>query len=178
MKNNLDKKLIFFECASLVFCIVFSFINHYLFEWTKNCVLIAPFVPINESVWEHGKLLFFPFLFFSVFQSFYFTKSKNFLFAKSLCLLLCTPVMIMFYYTYTGIIGYHVLIIDILIAVTIIIFMHFLSYKILTSEKTISCNFLYIIVIIIIFVFVIFTFFPPKIPLFMDSTTGLYGISY
>ena len=35
---------------------------HFAFDFFGQSRLIAPFVPVNESTWEHLKLLFFPFL--------------------------------------------------------------------------------------------------------------------
>lgn len=177
MENKLKSKLLLFECLCLVFCLIFSFINHFLYEWTNNSLLVAPFVPVNESVWEHAKLLFFPFLFFSIFEFFYFNDLKNCIFAKSLALLVCTPLMIIIFYTYTGIIGQNYLIADILLAIAIIVFMNYLSYKIIICNHIFYLNWIFIFVIIMFFLFFIFTFYPPRIPLFIDTTTGLYGVN-
>ena len=38
-------------------------LNHFLYDWTGGSSFAALFCPINESPWEHLKLLFFPFLF-------------------------------------------------------------------------------------------------------------------
>ena len=35
-------------------------LNHFLYDWTGGSSLAALFCPINESPWEHLKLLFFP----------------------------------------------------------------------------------------------------------------------
>lgn len=42
----------------LAFAIAFLF--HDLYQWTGECKLIGGFVPVNESVWEHLKLAFYP----------------------------------------------------------------------------------------------------------------------
>ena len=33
---------------------------HFAFEWSNNFRLLAPFVPVNESIWEHLKMAFWP----------------------------------------------------------------------------------------------------------------------
>ena len=168
--DNIETKRIFkLEIASLIFCLIFSFVNHFLFEWTNNCMFLASFVPINESVWEHGKLLFMPFLFASFVLYPFLGDNKNFIFAKSLPLVLCTPLMITFFYTYTGIIGSHVTVVDILMAVAIIIAMHIFSYKVLVKKGLLSHHWLLLIVIVWFVMFSLFTFYPPNLPLFIPN---------
>lgn len=134
MRNN--KKFLYLELGSLVFCLVFCTINHFLYEWWNNTIFIAPFVPINESVWEHGKLLFMPFLFFSVIEYFFIENKVNYVFAKSLALIVCIPLMLVIFYTYTGIIGNHYLIADIALSLVIVLFINISSYKVTLLEKT------------------------------------------
>ena len=49
---------------------------HFLYDWLGESVLVAPFSGVNESTWEHMKLLFWPMLIFALFQSFSF-KTRN-----------------------------------------------------------------------------------------------------
>lgn len=175
---NTKTKIFIWEAACLVFCLIFSFINHFLYEWLNEFVFIASFVPVNESVWEHAKLLFFPFLFFSIIEYFFIPKTENYIFAKSLSLILSVPLMISLFYTYTGIIGTNYLVADILIAIIVVLIMNVLSYYLIISEKDFSkWNWIFVFVIIYFIAFVVFTFKPPQIPLFLDTTTGKYGIS-
>ena len=57
-------------------------ILHFLYDWTNESLLIAPFSGVNESTWEHMKLLFFPLFIFALFQSFFFKEYKNFWWIK------------------------------------------------------------------------------------------------
>ena len=45
---------------------------HFLYDWTNESILIAPFSGVNESTWEHMKLLFFPLFLFALIQSRFF----------------------------------------------------------------------------------------------------------
>ena len=77
---------------------------HFLYDWT-NSILVAPFSSINESTWEHMKLLFFPTFVFAIVQSFFFKERKDFWRIKlkgTLLGLILIPVM---FYTYNGVIG-------------------------------------------------------------------------
>lgn len=57
MKND---KLMKFELFSVIFAMLFGTLLHFLFEWSGNNYIIASFSAINESTWEHLKLVFFP----------------------------------------------------------------------------------------------------------------------
>ena len=41
-------------------------ILHFLYEWLDNAVWIAPFSGVNESTWEHMKLLYWPLFLFAL----------------------------------------------------------------------------------------------------------------
>ncbi len=171
-----NKKTLYFEIGSLVFCLVFGTLNHFIFEWSGDSLLVAPFVPVNESVWEHGKLLFAPFLLYAVVEYFFLKDNPNYLFAKALPLVVSIPLMIIAFYTYTGILGYNITALDITLAMAIIIAMNVVSYKLLTSGKEYSSKTLTVLVAIILGMIILFTFLPPQINLFLDTTNQTYGI--
>ncbi len=99
--------------ALAVLCACFA--CHFLYRWTGENPLIGLVCPVNESVWEHGKLLFFPFLLAACAERLLLrVPPMPFWAAKSCALLLGPALMIAFYYTYTGIFGAHCLWADIL----------------------------------------------------------------
>ena len=51
---------------------------HYLYDWTNQSLPAAPFSGVNESTWEHMKLLFFPMFLFALVQSFFFRDRHDF----------------------------------------------------------------------------------------------------
>ena len=53
---------------SILAVILLGSLSHFLYELSGGTAIFALFCPINESVWEHLKLLFFPFLFITVIQ--------------------------------------------------------------------------------------------------------------
>ena len=42
-----------------VFVSIIGTVNHFVFEWSNENVITGIFTPINESSWEHLKLIFF-----------------------------------------------------------------------------------------------------------------------
>lgn len=56
MKRENIRPLIYFVLTALAGCGV-----HFLYDWSPN-VLFAMLSPVRESIWEHGKLVFWPML--------------------------------------------------------------------------------------------------------------------
>ena len=47
-------------------------ILHFLYDWTGGSILVAPFSGVNESTWEHMKLLFWPLFLYALVRRFSF----------------------------------------------------------------------------------------------------------
>ena len=101
MKPNIS----LWQFAGFSLSSLFGTILHFLYDWTDKSLLIAPFSGVNESTWEHMKLLFFPLFIFALIQSKFFKDYKNFWCIKlvGICTgLLLIPVL---FYTYIGAFG-------------------------------------------------------------------------
>lgn len=57
LKKN---SILIFEVISTIFIMILGVVLHFTFEWANNNILVGTFSPVNESIWEHLKLLFFP----------------------------------------------------------------------------------------------------------------------
>ena len=78
---------------------------HFLYEWLGEAAWIAPFSGVNESTWEHMKLLFWPMLLYAVAQRFLFRERKDFWCVKLRGILLGLSLIPILFYTYNGVIG-------------------------------------------------------------------------
>ncbi|MCX7774236.1 MAG: DUF6512 family protein [Clostridia bacterium] len=124
---------------------------------------------VNESTWEHIKIIFFGALFTDVFLYFkYFKGNANFIagLAPSLAsIMVSVPMM---FYGYMGVIGRDVFILDLIIAYLAgffaqrILLRFTCGGKDFSSWKTASA----LAVVIMIFMFFLFTWYPPNLPLF------------
>ena len=56
------KKILRFQIFSVIFTWILGTILHFLYEWSGDNKIIASFSAVNESTWEHLKLVFFPML--------------------------------------------------------------------------------------------------------------------
>ena len=78
---------------------------HYLYEWSGKNRFVAAFAGINESTWEHMKLLYFPLLIFAIIQSFFFKDRKDFWCVKLAGIIIGLTLIPVIFYTYNGIFG-------------------------------------------------------------------------
>ena len=78
---------------------------HFLYQWLGDALWVAPFSGVNESTWEHMKLLFWPMLFFTILQSRFFRDRGDFWCVKLRGTLLGLALIPLIFYTYNGVIG-------------------------------------------------------------------------
>ena len=166
-----------FELFSIVFTLILGTLLHFTFEWSNQNLFVGSFSAVNESVWEHLKLIYFPMLITAVIGSFFFEgKQSNYLCIKTKAILLAMAFVVVFFYTYTSIIGTNFAILDIGSFVVAIILSSYYTYQ--KVQMSVSCN--YLLAILILFIlflcFVLFTFFPPHIELFQDPITLTFGL--
>ena len=57
--------------------ILLGFLNHFLYQLSGGAAFIALICPINESVWEHLKLLFFNLGYLSFIQIIFLQKENT-----------------------------------------------------------------------------------------------------
>ena len=151
---------------------------HFLYEWTGNSILVAPFSAVNESIFEHMKLLFFPLLFFALVQSRFFQDQKNFWCIKLKTVLLGIFLIPALYYLYNGAIGKSPDFVNIAIFFITAAIVFFAEAKLLEGRASakVSPTVSLIALATLAVLFIIFTFFPLTLPLFQDPTTRAYGI--
>lgn len=164
MKNKIT--LLKFEIINTIFILLFGFLSHYLYDLFNENILIGIISPINESVWEHLKLVFFPTLVTIIIGYFYYKDLyHDYLKSKTIALIYALIFTVVSFYTYSGILGHHVLFIDILIFIISCLIIFIKSLK--NCNGDFSNNILYFVILFIIFMmFLIFTFYPLNIGLF------------
>ena len=166
-----------YQIVSAILVCILGTLLHFTYEFFGQNIFVASFSAVNESVWEHLKLLFFPMLLTTIIGYFYIGKNvPNFLCSKLLGIITSIFFIIIFFYTYTEIIGKSIVFIDIASFFIAVILGEYLAYKIMVSNF--KCNNIIAIIVltIILICFVVFTYFTPKIEIFRDPVTNQYGI--
>ena len=152
---------------------------HFLYEWLGKAIWIAPFSGVNESTWEHMKLLFWPMLIFAVAQSFLFRDRKDFWCVKLRGILLGITLIPVIFYTYNGAIGrspdwFNLAIFFITAAVVYLYETRLFGMgKLICRSRKLPILILSAIAVL----FVVFTFLTPELGIFRDPVTGTYGVS-
>ena len=149
---------------------------HFLYDFTESAVFAA-FSGVNESTWEHMKLMFWPMFIYAVFQSFFFKDYESFWCSKLRGTILGLILIPIFFYTYNGVIGkspdwVNIAIFFISAAIAYI-------YEWQRIKNNLHCKNPKVAIFIFLIIgalFVIFTFNTPKIAIFMDPITQTYGI--
>ncbi len=152
-------------------------IMHFLYDISNQSVFVALFAPVNESVWEHLKMVVWPIiLWWSLYYILNGEKNnidKNKWFTSALLSLLVALISIpLMYYFYTGALGVESLIVDIIILFLSIAFGQLLAFYYYEYGNGINYIIPILIMIFIIYIFMYFTFNPLNLPIFKDSSTG------
>lgn len=179
MVMKMNKKLFELEVIGFIFVSVLGTLFHFVYEWSGEKLIVGLFTPVNESSFEHLKLLFFPYIIWGIVEYFILGKKRNILFSKLTGSIIGMTAILTIFYTYTGIIGKNIDIINILSFFIGVLTAFVCDYVILKSGKPDSkvINIISIVFIILIGVmFAVFTVAPPLIPLFRDPQTLTFGI--
>lgn len=176
-----------YHILGFFFTAILGTLSHFFYEWSNQNTLVGLFSPVNESTWEHMKLIFFPVLVYVLVlvllkrlrihpnkrsQSESAScpqKRVNSAFYNALLFgnLSGTISIPFFFYTYSGILGKHLLFLDILTFLAGLFITFYFTRKLENSKFLCTHRrTVYLLTVLFAIAFFIFTFFPPKIGLF------------
>ncbi len=167
------------EIIGAIFVILVGSLFHFLYILTNNNKIIGYFTAVNESTWEHIKLIIGPsFLWLIVEYHFYFFNN-NLFFAKFVGMLVMISMILILFYTYTFFTRKNYLIIDISIFILSVLSGQYIFSLLLNMMNFNNLiNHIGIFGLIIIFLkYLTRTYVPKKNFLFKDPITGKYGIN-
>ena len=176
----MEKRLFYWELAGALAVSALGTLLHFTYGWSGGWVGTAAFSAVNESTWEHMKLLFFPLFFVSVVQLCVLGRTyPNFLAARGVSALTGTALVPVLFYTYSGALGFHVMWADIAVFYLSALGAFALDFRLLRRGRFTSLwqQLLGLAVLWgLAFVFVYCTFQPPELGLWRDPLTGGYGV--
>ena len=151
---------------------------HFLYDLTGEAKWIAPFSGVNESTWEHMKLLFWPMLIYAIIQSFFFSDINDFWYIKLRGIILGLGLIPIIFYTYNGAIGKSPDWVNIgIFFVSAAVAFIYENRKFNDERRAYRSNAFSITALsAVALLFIIFTFFPPSLGIFIDPTNGAIGI--
>ena len=151
---------------------------HFLYDWLGEAKWIAPLSGVNESTWEHMKLLFWPMFIFAIVQSFFFRDRTDFWCIKLRGILLGISLIPVIFYVYNGVIGRSPDWLNIAIFFICAAIAYIYETK-QFKEKATACKQkdpAIAMLCLIAILFAVFTFLTPELGIFRDPLTGTYGI--
>ena len=172
------KSIFYWQVTGFIFTITLGVFLHFLFDMTNRNMIAALFSAVNESIWEHLKLLFYPMFLFALVENKFLEKEyAQFWCVKLKGILLGLLLIPVLYYTYNGSFGKSKDWMNIAIFVIVVGIVYWVETRLFRSAK--QCRVpkegALIALCAIALVFSVFTFATPRIPLFQDPITGTYG---
>lgn len=164
------RNLKLYTTAGIFFVLITGTLAHFLYDWSGNNTIVGLFTPVNESIWEHMKLLFFPMLFYAVFLFFRLQEDYPCI-VSSLCagILAGTLLIPSLYYVITGILGRDFFVLDIGIFIVSVLSAFFIFYRLTLSCKVKRCTiFLCLLTGLLFLCFIRFTCHPPDFDIFAE----------
>ena len=134
---------------------------HFTYALSGNNPAVGSLSPVNESVWEHLKMVFWPSLFWILITILPLRKAvSNFFSAKAIGTYVMVITIPAVFYSYTALVGESILAIDIATFIIAVIIGQFVSYKFF-KQSTIGGStekIALIALLLLALVFVVFTF--------------------
>lgn len=155
-----------------VTAVIVGTIFHFAYDVSNNSLIIGLFTPVNESVWEHLKLVALP---LAIFATIHYIFKKQSKFLETSTAIVISSLIILFTHYFFEMLNIHSMSIDILSYIlAMLIAFYYISKANFNNTKITGIIFL----VLIILTLGIFTVYPPKTALFLDKTTNTYGISF
>ena len=167
------------KIISVIGTFLLCFLTHFAYTKFPN-TLFSIFFPVNESIWEHMKMIFTSILLFSIIEYIFLIKNhikyNNYLFSNFIEAIIAIPIYLLMFLPYYYRFGENMPVIFIMMIITFII-VEYIGYKIM-NLKELNLNIITIILIIISYIiFGYLTYNPIKTNIFLDTQEEKYGIN-
>jgi hypothetical protein len=179
LRAAMNRSVLRWELVGIAVIFIAGSLFHFLFEWVGSWPPVGVIAAVNESVWEHFKIAFWPALFYAIIEYPFLKRyTNNFFIAKAVGIYIMPIAIAVIFYSYTAIWGEEILVVDILIFFVAVALGQLASYKILAMRRlprwTSKAGL--VMVVLLAVAFGVFTFYPPHLPIFRDAVSGGYGI--
>ena len=160
----------------VAFFLCFPF--HFIYDSFPSFVT-SIFAPVNESIWEHMKILFGSIILSGVIQKIIVVSKRlefnNICFSNLVGAISSIPIFLIIFLPIYYNFGHNLVITIIIMFITIVI-SEYIAYKVMMMRDLYQENKTILYVVIVYIIFTIFTYFPINNNLFIDPITGILGI--
>lgn len=141
---------------------------HFTYDVSGQNAFVGLFSATSESTWEHLKLLFFPMVIYTVYQIFSDKGSSTVIPGNLVATLIGMLFIIVFFYTYTGVLGRDVAFIDIGLYYVAVILTLWLTCRLQDLYLRFRIVPAILVTLLFIILFAVFTYYPPDLGLFQS----------
>jgi hypothetical protein len=175
------KKVLIYEIVGTIFIVFLGSALHFTYDLSGKLAIVGAFSAVNESVWEHLKLAFWPSLIWLLIEYLPIKKvTNNFLTAKTLGTCVMVALIPVVFYSYTSIVGQSIFAIDITTFIVAVVLGQVVSYFFFKKNRfSRNADKVALVILVVLGIaFIVFTFYPPHLPIFQDPISRGYGISF
>ena len=176
-----DRRWRKWELAGLFLTLILGNTLHFVYDWSGGNTIVAAFAAVNESTWEHMKLLVIPWVLWSLVEAAVLRKSRQpVLMARALSLLAGVLLIPTVYYTYTGALGVSSMVVDVVLFQAAVVLAAVVSWRVQAKGKLSGAAWNVLGLAILLGVWALFlwwTYAPPALPVFTDPTDGTRGVA-
>ncbi len=167
------------EAAGALFVVLVGSALHFAFGWVDGWRPMALVAAVNESIWEHLKLAFWPGVAWTLGERLASPgKTGDIWPVKGVSLLVTAALIVGIFTGYTAILGENLLVLDIgTFVVAVAAGQALAAWMRIRSAMTRSLAWTgRVLLVLQLAAYALFTYFPPDFWLFVESATGLSGI--
>lgn len=169
------------QLAGAAFVVVTGALLHFAWEASGRSDLVAIFAPVNESVWEHLKMAFWPALLWALVERWALRgRVRNALIAKTLEVWIACAGIVLLFYGYVALLGHHVLALDVTVFVVAVALAFTVSARVMQARRLgpfwrgVAATLLATLALAL----AAGAWVTPRVALFRDARTGGYGIDH
>ena len=163
------------EVIGLFFVLAAGNLLHFVYEWSGENPVVAAISGVNESTWEHMKLLAVPWILWSIVETVVLRRGRlPVLAARAAGLLTGLMLIPLLYYGYTGVTGQNISLVNIIIFQLAVLAAFGISWLVL--DRRWCCGLFWQLLggamlagVLVLVVW--WTYQPPQLPVFTDPTT-------
>ncbi|MBO5120137.1 MAG: hypothetical protein J6C28_00440 [Bacilli bacterium] len=167
------------KILGIVLAFLLCFPLHFVYDKFPSFIT-SIFAPINESIWEHMKILFGSIIISGVIQKIIVLKKKldfnNICFSNFIGAISSIPIFLIVFLPIYIIIGENFPVTIFIMFITIVL-AEIIAYKIMNKDNLGFENITIILVIIVYVIFTILSYYPIKSGIFIDPISKTCGIS-
>jgi Family of unknown function (DUF6512) len=167
------------ELLGIPFIVIVGSLLHFTFAWSGYWPPVALVAAVNESVWEHLKLAFWPGLVWAaVVYVILRPSATQFWSARGYTLLIAPLLIVSIFYTYTAIAGRNFLGLDIATFIIAVVAGQIGSAALANAPRLATYAIAAGMTLLVsqLVAYSTFTYYPPQLSLFADSRDGVRGI--